>query len=270
MRGIINWPLLAIQVIVTVGLCPPLAAGQEQGDKTFDKNLDSGLRDVINRGAAIYNNQGDFAGCYRLFEGALITIKPLLGTYPELQKKIDSGLGSASMLPNMHERAHSLRKVLDEVRHTVNPIAKGIPKDIAEPEKKALEAKKESTLWDRLGGETAVNKVLSDLFTSAADDPKVDFSRGGKYPLTPDNVKILHKSVLDFISSATGGPFKYTGPTMKEAHKGMGITNDQFNAFAKHLRIALEQNGVAPPDVAALLAAVEGTRQAIVEQPDKK
>jgi hemoglobin len=254
---------------VACALCAPLAAGQDQGDKTFEKNFEAGMREVINRGAAIFNNQGDYAGCYRIFEGALLAVKPLLGGYPALQKKIEAALGNAESLPNMHDRAHALRKVLDEVRYTVNPAAKVAQKDVAEQAKKD-DVKKGATLWDRLGGEPGVNKVLSALFKSAAADPKVDFSRGGKYPLTPENARVLQKSVLDFISTATGGPYKYMGPTMKEAHKGMGITNEQFDAFAGHLKAALEQNGVAPDDVAAVLGAADSTRKEIVEPAAKK
>ena len=35
------------------------------------------LRDVINHGADLYNS-GDWAGCYRLYEGALMAVRPLL------------------------------------------------------------------------------------------------------------------------------------------------------------------------------------------------
>jgi hypothetical protein len=108
---------------VSIALSESLATGQGDASKTMEKNLDAGLREVINHGAAIFNNQGDYAGCYRLFEGALQTVKPLLGGYPELQKKVEVALSEANQQPSMHDRAHSLRKVLGEVRNTINPQA---------------------------------------------------------------------------------------------------------------------------------------------------
>jgi len=119
------WAGLAILALaaVAIALPKPLPADQGESGKTLEKNLDAGLRDVINHGAAIFNNQGDYAGCYRLFEGALQAVKPLLGNYPELQKKIAAALGEANLLPSMHDRAHALRKVLGEVRNTINPPA---------------------------------------------------------------------------------------------------------------------------------------------------
>src|SRR5205823_3339376 len=84
------------------------------------------------------------------------------------------------------------------------------------------------SLWDRLGGEPAVKAVVHDFVGRAATDPKVDFFRGGKYTLDAAGVANLEKLLVEFISSATGGPLKYTGRPMKPLHKGMGITEAQF------------------------------------------
>ena len=46
------------------------------------------LRTVINRGADLYN-KGEWSGCYRLYEGSLLTVKPLLKHRPALQKAIN-------------------------------------------------------------------------------------------------------------------------------------------------------------------------------------
>ena len=121
--------------------------GKDQGEKTLEKNLDVALRDVINYGATIFNTQGDYAGCYRVFEGSLRTVQPLLGKYPDLQKKIEAGLTDANQKPSMHDPARSLRKVLDEVRLALNPtLAKQIAKttsDVKTDAKKAPEIKSE-------------------------------------------------------------------------------------------------------------------------------
>src|SRR5207237_7954871 len=118
-------------------------------------------------------------------------------------------------------------------------------------------------LWERLGGVDNVKKVIDDFVATAATDPKVDFFRNGKYK--PD-VPTLKGQLVEFVSVATGGPLKYTGRPMKELHKGMGITDAQFNAAAGHLKAALEKNGAKPDDVKAGLTAVEGTLKDIVGQ----
>src|SRR5207245_5317248 len=166
-------------------------------------------------GAMIFNNQGDYAGCFRVYEGALLTTRPLLGKYPELQKAIDQGLAEANSLPRMHDRAHALRRVIDEIRYTMSPDLRPAAK----------------SLWDRLGGERGVAKITFEIMQAAAADPKVNFSRGGKFNPDKNQLAALHKSLVTFVSSATGGPYKYTGRSMKEVHKGMGITNAEFDAF---------------------------------------
>ena len=52
---------------------------------------------------------------------------------------------------------------------------------------------------------------------------------------------------------------------MKEAHQGMGITDEQFDALAMHLKDAMQKNNVAPDDVVAVLGAIGATRADIVE-----
>ena len=71
MLGQKNWTLLALLacIVCVISVSGSLSAQQDSGGKSFERNLDAGLRDVINQGAAIFNDQGDFAGCYRLFQG---------------------------------------------------------------------------------------------------------------------------------------------------------------------------------------------------------
>ena len=42
--------------------------------------------DVINNGAKIFNENGDHAGCYRLYQGSLLSVRPFL--VADLQKRI--------------------------------------------------------------------------------------------------------------------------------------------------------------------------------------
>jgi hypothetical protein len=90
--------------------------------KSIDQNLHLVLRDVINRGADLFN-QGDPSGCYRLYQGALMTARSQLGHHADVQKLIDEGLDGTDQGP-MGKRAWALRKVLDNVRDKINPNPK--------------------------------------------------------------------------------------------------------------------------------------------------
>jgi hypothetical protein len=84
----------------------------------IDERIYNELRVVIDKGAMIHNN-GDPAGCYRIFQGALIAVSPMLDHRPALQTAIKKGLQDADPLPDPSDRAFALRAVLDAVRATI-------------------------------------------------------------------------------------------------------------------------------------------------------
>src|SRR5689334_25280260 len=61
----------------------------------LDKLAVDSLREVHNRGAELYN-RGDPAGCYRMYEGAIIAIRPFLAHRPAALKALDDGLAEVS------------------------------------------------------------------------------------------------------------------------------------------------------------------------------
>ncbi len=114
------------------------------------------------------------------------------------------------------------------------------------------------TLWDRLGGEKGVGKVVDDFVnTAGSSDPKVNFWRDPTHVPSKEEVADLKTNLVAFVSKAAGGPLKYTGKDMKDAHKGMKITDAEFDACAADLKAALEKNGVTADDVKAVVGAVE-------------
>jgi hemoglobin len=254
---------------------PASDAGEAKGG---DKPLYDALREVIDRGADLYNG-GDRAGCYRLYEGALMAAKAHLGRLPDLQKSIDAGLAEANQTTSISARAFACRRLLDEVRAKVNPNPKKKPEDLKPPADTAAEAVEPkttkpaqpkppapaATLWDRLGGGKNVKKIVDDFVAIAAKDAKVNFTRGGRVKLDDTAVDHFKQMMVNFISQETGGPYEYTGKSMKEAHQGMGITDAEFDATAADLRQALEKNGVKAAEVKQVLQAAESTRTDIVE-----
>ena len=54
---------------------------------------------------------------------------------------------------------------------------------------------------------------------------------------------------------------------MKDAHRGMGITNAEFDATLGHLRKALTDKKVEPADIAVIMAKYDAMRKDIVGMP---
>lgn len=121
------------------------------------------------------------------------------------------------------------------------------------------------SLYTRLGGYNAIAKVIDDSATFIFADPVI-----GKYfiGLGTNSQKRLRQLLVDQFCQAAGGPCVYTGRTMKLSHSGMngGLTNSEFNAFAKDVSQALDKNSVNQPEKVEVLAFVESLRGTIVEK----
>jgi hemoglobin len=132
-----------------------------------------------------------------------------------------------------------------------------------------------ATLYERLGGEPAIRAVVKDFVVRSSTNPKVNFSREGipgakTWDPTPENVKKVEDRLVQFIANVTGGPIKYEGADMQTAHKGMKITNAQFDAIAADLAASLKKFNVPEKETKELMTLAAGTRQAIVEEGDPK
>lgn len=125
------------------------------------------------------------------------------------------------------------------------------------------------SLYARLGGEAAIAAVVNDFVNSALSDPAVNVSRKGEAKerdTSPQAIARLKALLVEQIGEATGGPQKYTGRSMREAHKGQNITEAQFDALTTHLVLSLRKFRVSDADAAELIAIVAAMKGEIVER----
>jgi hemoglobin len=238
-----------------------------------DRQLADALRDMHNKAADLFNGAKDYNGAYRMFQGGLYVVRPLLTHRPDVQAILDQGLQEADRVASLPDRAMRLHKTIEDVRAKLRPASETKPADskigptpstsppITPTPPPPIAPEK---LWTRLGGEVRVKKVVDNFVTLVILDPKVDFTRGGKYKFTPPEEDALKANLVAFISSASDGPIPYKGKSMAEAHKGMAITAEQFDTLAASLRLALKNSSIADADVDELMKKVEATRGDIV------
>ena len=106
-------------------------------------------------------------------------------------------------------------------------------------------------LFDRLGGEDAVNAAVDIFYRKVLSDDSV--SRFFEDTDMDDQIA-KQKS---FLTMAFGGPNDYTGADMRKAHAPLvekGLNDSHFTAVAAHLQATLEELGVA----ASLITEVMG------------
>jgi hemoglobin len=135
-------------------------------------------------------------------------------------------------------------------------------------------------LYQRLGGDTGIAALVDDFIPRVLADPRVNFERkdvktGGFMGLKqrsvewkPDaaSVGTLKKHMQQFLALATGGPAQYDGGEMKNVHKGMQISNAEFDAAVGDLKTTLDKLQLPVEDQKELLAIIETTRPQVVEQ----
>jgi hypothetical protein len=137
--------LAAAVLSVAVGGVALAVDAPAPGDtKALDKTVVDALRDVHNYGADLYNLSKDYAAAYRVYDGALRAVKPLLGHRPAVQKTIDDGLASAGKEGDPARRAFLLHETIEKVRADLRGTSVTPKKPTAE-DKKPEEPKKSVT-----------------------------------------------------------------------------------------------------------------------------
>ena len=120
------------------------------------------------------------------------------------------------------------------------------------------------SLYKRLGGYDALAAVTDDFIVRLATDPKV----GRFFTGLSDNSKArVRQLVVDQLCAATGGPCVYIGRDMKTAHKGLGITEEDWNISVKHLVATLTKFKVPEKEQKEVAAALTTLKADIVEKP---
>ena len=124
---------------------------------------------------------------------------------------------------------------------------------------------KEKSLYERLGGKTAIVAVVDEFVGRVAADNRIN----GFFKETasdPNRLAAFKGKLVDQICQASGGPCKYTGKDMKSAHQGMGISEADFNALVEDLVGALDKFKVAAKDQQTLLGVLGPMKKDVVEK----
>lgn len=119
----------------------------------------------------------------------------------------------------------------------------------------------QKSLYDRLGGLDAIKAVVGEFAARVLADERIN----KKFART-DPARLTH-FLVEQICAATGGPCRYTGNSMKKAHKNMKVTEGEFNALVEDLAKALDKFNVPEAEKTELLGALAPMKADIVEVP---
>jgi len=95
-----------------------------------------------------------------------------------------------------------------------------------------------NTLYERLGGEAAVNAAVDIFYRKVLTDDSI------RHFFDTTDMGEQRAKQKSFLTMVFGGPNNYSGKDMRTAHKPLvskGLTESHFNAVAKHLQNTLEE-----------------------------
>lgn len=117
------------------------------------------------------------------------------------------------------------------------------------------------SLYDRLGGEAAVDAAVNIFYRKVIADPRIN-----TFFVGVDMERQAAKQKA-FLTMAFGGPHNYTGLDMRRGHARLvekGLTDRHFDAVIEHLAGTLQELGVASDLIAEVAAIAESTRNDVL------
>jgi hemoglobin len=121
-----------------------------------------------------------------------------------------------------------------------------------------------ASLYNRLGGEKAIRTVVSDFIDTVGGDRRIQ-SPKVQARLAEIDIGKLKMHVANQVCMATGGPCKYEGRNMKEAHANLGISGEEFGYVVDDLVRTLDKYRVGAREKDELLALLAPMKSDIVE-----
>jgi hemoglobin len=116
----------------------------------------------------------------------------------------------------------------------------------------------------RLGGYDAIAALVDDFVARMGKDTiTAPFFAG----LTPHEGQRIRQGIIDQLCQASGGPCIYTGPSMKEAHKDLGITPVVWQAEVSEMNAAMDYFHVGREERNEVLAIIRSLEADIVTKP---
>lgn len=96
----------------------------------------------------------------------------------------------------------------------------------------ALQA--QDTLFDDMGGRAGINRLVDASVDSYLADPRI------KDIFSQSNIDRIRAELKDQFCVIANGPCRYTGHSMVATHKGLHLTDANFNALVEDLQTAMD------------------------------
>jgi hemoglobin len=123
-------------------------------------------------------------------------------------------------------------------------------------------AKCKASLYERLGGEAAVDAAVDIFYRKVLADDRISHYFDD---VDMDGQAAKQKA---FLTMVFGGPNNYTGEDMREGHKHLkGLNDTHFDAVVENLAATLTELGVGGDDIGEIAGIAESVRDDVLNRP---
>jgi hemoglobin len=114
------------------------------------------------------------------------------------------------------------------------------------------------SLYQRLGGEEGLSAIARDVIDLHLVNPVV------KVRFQDSDLEKLHRLAFEFFAMGSGGPQKYSGRDMREAHRSMNINGEEYLAVVDDIMKALDKHNISPDTKNEVLGILYSLKNEIV------
>ena len=120
----------------------------------------------------------------------------------------------------------------------------------------------QKSLYERLDGYDGITGFVNNLLPRLQGDNQL-----GRFweHRGDDGIEREKKLLIDFLCSNAGGPVYYTGRDMKLSHKGMKISESDWDIFFEHAGATMKALQVPQQECDDIVAFVSSLKSDIVE-----
>jgi hemoglobin len=141
---------------------------------------------------------------------------------------------------------------------TIEEFLQAAPTDPARPREPRRPA---SSLYQRIGHAGGLLWLVNTLYLRVLADPLL---MSYFKHLDDQDRHWLRWHMLTLLAVVTGGPSKYEGRDLHEAHADLHVTEEAFDQVVWHLQATLQELEIQQEDQQAILAAVQARRDEVV------
>jgi hemoglobin len=145
------------------------------------------------------------------------------------------------------------------------PVEEFLQAATAAHARRQTERRPASALFKRIHYAGGLRRLVNSFYPRVLADPLL---MGYFKHMDDRDLQWLRWHMLTLLVWVTGGPTRYEGRDLYEAHADLHITGEAFDRVAWHLQQALQDLEVHPRDQQAILAEVRARRSEVVTFED--